>query len=129
MNCKEKIIRLAVFGSLKKDFPLHDCLSTATFVEKGKVKGAMYLCGRYPHLYRPGVLEEKLYRQHEVEIYNIPNDSFEGIQRMEHGAGYETQEIEINKKLTKIFFTRDDGRYHERLPWITAYTLQTLKSL
>jgi len=117
------VVRLAVFGSLKKGFFNHGILKDCPKVDEGTVRGAMYLCYSYPHLYREEAkLDPALYRDHGVEIYEVPQNTFQRIEAMERGAGYNTHIKVINGQPAYIFFTDDNARSHEHLPWLESFT-------
>ncbi len=73
--------KLFVYGTLKKDFPLHNTLDSADFVGKGYISGyAMYNLGSYPAAVR---LPIGTVNKVHGEIYNVPNDLYPVIDQIE----------------------------------------------
>ena len=118
--------KIAVYGSLKKGF-YNYFEDMGEPIARGKIKGAMFLCGSYPHLYRPEVSEDEQITEHDVEIYNIADIDYQGIEGMEIGAGYQKVAMEIEGHEVIVFYSRDD--YHYKKDWIEAYTQSLFKKV
>lgn len=90
---------IGVYGSLKKGFRLHNPygLHDAEHLGDRTINGAMFRVGSgacYPVLFvgdRVGDFEPIDYT---LEIYNVDDDTFGDLKRMEEGAGYETVAFE-----------------------------------
>jgi gamma-glutamylcyclotransferase (GGCT)/AIG2-like uncharacterized protein YtfP len=89
---------IAVYGSLKKG--LHNDWGTRDGKFLGTVitSGEMYSVGTYP------VLMENGKKQYEMELYDISEEMYKQIHRMEIGAGYIAKEIEILQTKATIFY-------------------------
>lgn len=115
--------KIAVYGSLKKGFyNYRDSMGEP--IAHGTIKGAMYLCGGYPHLYRPEVSQEDLVREHPVEVYEIDESVYNPIERMELGAGYQVYPTKIGEHDVVVFYSRDNHTY--KANWIEGYTHEVL---
>ena len=75
-------MKLAVYGSLKKNRYNHSMINHCKFIESGVTKGTMYSRGAYPMLMPKG---EDI---HKIEIYDIDLTTYVNIYEMEIGAGY-----------------------------------------
>lgn len=98
----------------------------------------MYSNGSYPKLYK-GVdqfeedaelrakfladpaFEDNKARQHELEIYDVSEQAYEGIRGMELGAGYEEEQIETPFGSAAIYWM-PLGRAGSFDHWVESYT-------
>lgn len=117
---------VAVYGSLKKGFYNHRGLGEdAEFLGRGIVNGVMYSNGSYPKLYHPtgkdgGSFDDDLSENHEIEVYRITDARFQGIESMEHGAGYISETIETEWGPATIYFVPHKN-FYEGDHWVEAY--------
>jgi gamma-glutamylcyclotransferase (GGCT)/AIG2-like uncharacterized protein YtfP len=74
---------ITVYGSLKAGRYNHSILIGSTYLGKTEVKGTLYRVSSYPALVNEG---ENIY---EAEVYEVSDEVFDAIYRMEIGAGYE----------------------------------------
>lgn len=81
---------VAVYGSLKLGRYNHPLISDCKFLGESTIKGTMYSLGTYPALIEEGNDE------HRVEIYELPDDIYLRVKRMEIGASYVEKEVEFN---------------------------------
>ena len=115
--------KIAVYGSLKKGFYNYR-ENMGEPIAHGTVRGSMYLASSYPHLYREEVSEPEHVREHAVEVYEVADDTYAGIEGMELGAGYQVTPIDIGGHECIIFYTRDDHNYKRN--WIEEYSEKTV---
>ncbi len=115
--------KIAVYGSLKKGF-YNYFPAMGEPIAHGTIRGAMYLCGSYPHLYRPEVADEALVREHPVEVYEVSDSDYRDIENMEVGAGYQVFESNVAGHDVVIFYSRDNYTYKNN--WIEGYTKDLL---
>jgi len=87
---------VAVYGSLKKGKYNHPLMETSELLGKATIKAKMFSLGSYPAIIKGD-------DEHEVELYNMPDDMFSRVQGMELGAGYieEEQEFTIDGESIK----------------------------
>jgi hypothetical protein len=90
--------KVAVYGSLKKGHYNHHWLEHCPLVRTGKIKGTMYSMGSYPMLMEEGNDE------HDIEVYDVDEETFESIEQMEIGAGYKEKVVDG----AIVFFGADD---------------------
>jgi len=79
----KKYRQLAVYGTLKKGYPLHNWFIGAEFIKDDIVKGELYKVS-YPFLLDGD-------NDVHVEVYDVDEDTFDKIALMEESAGYETE--------------------------------------
>jgi gamma-glutamylcyclotransferase (GGCT)/AIG2-like uncharacterized protein YtfP len=77
---------IAVYGSLKKGKHNHSLLETAKFIGDTTVRGTLYSMGSYPALIAEGDNE------YPAEVYEVDDEFYNSIKRMELGAGYREEE-------------------------------------
>lgn len=118
--------KIAVYGSLKKGFYNHNRFNMGEPIARGKIRGAMFLMYSYPHLYRSGFCDKGLERSHEVEVYDVDDDTYNAIKRMEISAGYQEVPMTIDGHDCTVFYSRDD--YDYKLNWIKEYSANTVPS-
>lgn len=121
---------VAVYGSLKKGFYNHDGLGKgAKLLGTMTVNAVMYSNGSYPKLYHIAEdgagpfapFDEKLARQHGVEVYLITDERYNSITRMEVGAGYVPETIETPFGPATMYWMPYEHFYDEDF-WVEAYT-------
>jgi gamma-glutamylcyclotransferase (GGCT)/AIG2-like uncharacterized protein YtfP len=86
--------RIAVYGSLRRDEYNHrgSFATGAKFINKGIIRGAELVGGNaYPWI----VESDNPSSSVVVEVYDLPNDLFDGIEAMEIGAGYERRPVKV----------------------------------
>lgn len=108
---------IAVYGSLKRGKYNHSCLEGCEMVAQGKVKGTMYAVSSYPALVPEGD------KEYDVEVYEVPTDTYNAIVGMELGAGYCLSTIDIGGYEATIFYasTALAERCKESKPIIDSY--------
>jgi gamma-glutamylcyclotransferase (GGCT)/AIG2-like uncharacterized protein YtfP len=80
---------IAVYGSLKRGKYNHDFyLKDAKKLGEIDVIGTMYLVSSYPALVDDGENE------YVAEVYEVDDETFESLDRMESGAGYVQKIVE-----------------------------------
>ncbi len=96
------------YGSLKSGFHNNYRLGEkAVFLGFRTVLGVMYLHHNYPKLYKPTdkPLNNGLQKYHNCEIWQINDDTYNDIKKMELYEGYEEETIETRwDKKTGIFW-------------------------
>lgn len=80
---------VAVYGSLKLGRYNHAIISDCKFLGESTIKGTMYSLGSYPALIEDGDDE------HRVELYELPDDIYLRVKRMEIGASYIEKEVDF----------------------------------
>jgi gamma-glutamylcyclotransferase (GGCT)/AIG2-like uncharacterized protein YtfP len=82
------MLKLAVYGTLKKGFYNHSLLAAAKYVRDAVILGEMFLYkpGNFPVLINDK--DTNFTREYHCEIYEVPVWDFLAIARMEVGAGY-----------------------------------------
>ena len=118
---------VAVYGSLKKGFYNHGGLGEdAEFLGNSSVSAVMYSNGSYPKLYHSTghkVMDNfdlSKTRVHELEVYSISDARFQGIERMEHGAGYVSELIDTEWGPATIYYMPHE-RFSGHDTWVEAY--------
>jgi len=81
---------IAVYGSLKKGKYNHSILEDQKFVGTTTVKGTLYRVSSYPALVEGGDTE------YPSEVYEVEDEMYERIKKMELGAGYKEVEVACN---------------------------------
>jgi gamma-glutamylcyclotransferase (GGCT)/AIG2-like uncharacterized protein YtfP len=90
MNSKK--IKLFVYGTLKRGGMLHDYyLGKSEFVKKDFVRGELYALYGLPFL----VVGKNRTSKVPGEVYNVSDEVFDEIKKMEEDAGYKTVEVSI----------------------------------
>lgn len=74
--------QITVYGSLKAGRYNHRIIEDSYYIGKTTVKGTLYAVSSYPALIEEGDNE------YEAEIYEVSDDVFNRVNRMELGAGY-----------------------------------------
>ena len=89
---------IAVYGSLKKG--LHNDWGTrdGKFLGIALTLGDMYSLGGYP------VMMENGTKEYEIEVYEVSEEMYKQIHRMEIGAGYIAKEISTSRGKATIFY-------------------------
>ncbi len=78
------MVKIATYGSLKRGFYNHGRMGAQHYIGDMKVRGKMCLMfGSYPKL----MLSDDG-NEHDVEVFNVDNLTFELLDSMERGAGY-----------------------------------------
>ncbi len=130
MTAATKLV--AVYGSLKKGQYNHAGLGAdAEHLGDMTVRGVMYSNGSYPKLYKQdGVLgfPNEVTKDYPVEVYRIDEARYNGITRMEEGAGYDAQDIETPYGVATIYYMPHDN-FSSRDHWVEAYPEPTRSPL
>lgn len=93
---------IAVYGSLKKGMHNHHWLEDAPMLGDIKVRGTMYLVhNSYPVLMDGDDV-------HEAEVYDVTDDVYNKILRIEQNAGYAVREIETEFGTANVFYGTDE---------------------
>ena len=82
------MIKIGVYGSLKKGHYNNVMLKGKEPLEVKKIKGTMYRVSSYP------VLMEYGDKEYDLEIYEVDKETYLRIFHMEIGAGYRAVEME-----------------------------------
>lgn len=101
----KRTVRLFVYGSLKRGFPLHSSwLKDQEFVGPAELKGFSLLSlGAYPGLISVNNDDFSVIG----EVFNVVADTFEELKDMEESVGYSTVEVELADKTTAYAFVFD----------------------
>lgn len=92
---------IAVYGSLKKGRHNNWWLEDAPMLGETKVRGTMYLVhGSYPVLMDGN-------NEYEAEVYDVTDNVYAKILRIEQSAGYAVREIETEFGTAKVFYGTD----------------------
>ncbi|WP_042697566.1 gamma-glutamylcyclotransferase family protein [Thermococcus sp. PK] len=87
-------MRIAVYGTLRRGKPLHWYLEGARFLGEDWITGYELYFDALPYAVRgSGNLK--------VEVYEVTDEIFEGINRMETNAGY--RPVELSTKFGRAF--------------------------
>lgn len=78
---------IAVYGSLKRDRHNHRMLLGSKFLGETTVRGTLYRVSSYPAL----VDNDK--HEYVAELYEVDEDTYNAVRRMELGAGYVEKEV------------------------------------
>lgn len=103
------MFKIAVYGSLKKDYYNHRIIEGAELVGKDTVKGYMTLVYSYPQLMLTDDGDE-----HDIEIYLISEDQYNRCHQMEIGAGYTERRIDTKygSAIIWVFEKKEDMSGH-----------------
>lgn len=102
--------RVAFYGSLKEGYWNHSRfnLEKDKRHENGVVTGSMYRSGMYdawfPYLFEQAIDDSINDREHVVEVYEIDDDKYDMIRRMEENSGYHESTVMVNGEECNIFF-------------------------
>jgi gamma-glutamylcyclotransferase (GGCT)/AIG2-like uncharacterized protein YtfP len=110
---------IAVYGSLKRGKYNHN-ESQMTRVGDGAVRGSMFMCYSYPHLYPVDRSVPEQVIDYPVEIYTVSDEYFARLDRMESGAGYEGVLEKFGDFEAIIWYKKGHGK-DTTLPYITEY--------
>ncbi|BAA29921.1 gamma-glutamylcyclotransferase family protein [Pyrococcus horikoshii] len=94
MSYKEKSVRIAVYGTLRKGKPLHWYLKGAKFLGEDWIEGYQLYFEYLPYAVKG---KGKL----KVEVYEVDKETFERINEIEIGTGYRL--VEVSTKFGKAF--------------------------
>ena len=89
---------IAVYGSLKSGHYNNPIIMSGKMIKKDTIRGTMYSLGSYPALLDSGNDE------HEVELWEIDEDVYNRVSRMESGAGYITVQVDFSGILADVYF-------------------------
>ena len=89
--------KIIVYGSLKKGKYNHRILEDSKFLADTTVRGTLYSLGAYPALIDEGENE------YPAEIYEVDDEVYYSIARMEFWAGYIAVEFNVAKELGEGF--------------------------
>lgn len=81
---------IAVYGSLKRGKYNHTLIENCTFLGDTTIKGTLYSLGSYPAIIEDGDNE------YPAEVYEVPDEIYERVRRMELGAGYKEVIVDGN---------------------------------
>ena len=97
-----------VYGTLKRGRHLHRTYGfhNSEFLGEDTVKGELYTVGWYPVLYEDG--------EHVTdvpgEVFDVDEDTFKTVSRMEEAAGYETKKTKTKSgKNVYVFFYKGES--------------------
>ena len=97
--------KLFVYGTLKKDYSLHDYyLKTSEFIKKDFVRGELYALYGLPFL----VVGKDRVSKVPGEVYNVSGEIFNDIKGMEEDAGYKTIKVLTLGKHSVYAFSYSD---------------------
>ena len=102
---------LAVYGTLKKGYPLESWLCDAKFQRDDSVSGSLYISpgGGIPFL---GKGVDKVH----VEVYNVDEDTFSAVKHMEEAAGYKTTLTRLKSgQEAYVFFYPHISKHFKRI--------------
>ena len=98
--------KLFVYGTLKKDYSLHDYyLKTSEFIKKDFVRGELYALYGLPFL----VVGKDRVSKVPGEVYNVNSKVFDEIKKMEEDAGYKIVEVLTVGKDSVYTFSYDES--------------------
>jgi gamma-glutamylcyclotransferase (GGCT)/AIG2-like uncharacterized protein YtfP len=107
--------RITVYGSLKKGKYNNVLLKDSKFIGDTEVKGTLYSLGSYPALVNEG---ENAY---PAEVYEVSDEVYERVSRMELGAGY-VEVADIKNNSTVYYAGSRLAEYcHENAKQIDSY--------
>tara|TARA_R100001086_G_C11848217_1_gene261054 strand:+ start:38887 stop:39210 length:324 start_codon:yes stop_codon:yes gene_type:complete len=84
------MIKVAVYGSLKRGKYNHRGMDGCKFLGETKLKGTLYRVSSYPALLEEGDNE------YDAEIYEMTEEQYRPIHNMEIGAGYKVGRVDDN---------------------------------
>jgi gamma-glutamylcyclotransferase (GGCT)/AIG2-like uncharacterized protein YtfP len=93
---------IAVYGSLKSGHYNHYLLGEARFLGETTVRGTLYSMGAYPALAESGD------KEYHAEVYEVPDEEYERIRRMELGAGYIEKEKVWKGSTVTVFYVGEN---------------------
>lgn len=105
--------RIAVYGSLRQGEYNHR-QDMGEMVAQGVItNAALYTLGAFPCIVATDNTDDSVV----VEVYDLPEKVFDGIHRMEIGAGYEIKPatVQVTKGLCDICTCGDDECNHDIL--------------
>lgn len=115
-------MRIAVYGSLKKGKYNHR--EGMNHVGNSTIRGSMFMCFSYPHLYPEDRSVPEQVKEYPVEIYEVDEELFGALDRMERGAGYTGEVLSFDTDSgvvdATLWFKNGEGK-DTRLPYITEY--------
>lgn len=114
--------KIGVYGSLKKGMYNYR-KEQGEPIAHGKVSGAMFLPYSYPHLFRAEVSDPQHVKEYDVEVYEVSDDLFNSLNRMEEGAGYQAVDCTIAGHEVVVWFMNDNVK--PRGMWIPEYSKET----
>lgn len=87
-------VRLFVYGSLKRGFPLAGWLARSDHIEDGEVfEHTLLSLGPYPAMFYTGMPEHGVMG----EVYDVPEDDFARLQQMEEAVGYQAVDVYVGE--------------------------------
>ncbi len=112
-----KLKKIAVYGSLKKGKYNHSILESSKFLGKTQVTGTLYTLGAYPALCGSGN------NKYEAEVYEVSDEVFDLIDRMELGAGYKRVERVFGNDIAIVYYADKHLEQHcvDNLKEISSY--------
>lgn len=115
--------KIGVYGSLKKGMYNYR-KEQGEPIAHGTIRGAMFLPYSYPHLFREAVSDPQHVKEYDVEVYEVSDDLFDSLNRMEVGAGYQAVDCQVAGHDVVVWFMRDDVA--PRGQWIPEYSEKTV---
>ncbi len=102
-------MKIAVYGSIKKGKHNHRWLEGAEMLGETTVRGTMYLVsGSYPVLMEDvSMFEDEGEHEYVAEVYDVPEDVYERIKRIEIGAGYTVRKVDTEFGEAVVFYGTD----------------------
>ena len=105
-------MKIALYGTLKKGYPLHRLLNDSTLLSYDKVHGTLYMNGggSIPYL----VKKDK--GNIRVEVYEVNDEVFSSIKNMEENAGYRTELTKLKSgDEAYVFFYQKVGNFFKKI--------------
>lgn len=114
---------IAVYGSLKRGKYNHR--EGMKHVGDSSIRGSMFMCYSYPHLYPENRCVPEQVIEYPVELYEVDEDMFNRLDRMERVAGYLGEVLSFTLtdgtvKEATIWFKTGEAK-DSTLPYITSY--------
>ena len=104
--------KIAVYGTLKKGYPLHSWLNDSKFLSYDKVHGTLYINGggSIPYL----VKRDK--GNIRVEVYEVSEEKFSSLKNMEENAGYKTELTKLKSgEEAYVFYYPKVGSFFKKI--------------
>lgn len=114
--------RIAVYGSLKRGKYNHR--ESMKFIGESTIRGSMFLCYSYPHLYPEDRSLPEHVIEYPVELFEVDDEMFQSLDRMEQGAGYTGHLLTfktVDGEVEALLWFKDGHGKDSSLPYITSY--------
>jgi gamma-glutamylcyclotransferase (GGCT)/AIG2-like uncharacterized protein YtfP len=93
--------RIGAYGSLKYGFHNFERMGEQRLCGETTIKGTMLMFSNYPYLFN--CLGSEYENEHQVEIYEVDDATYERIADMELGSGYHTEHINVDGNPVVLF--------------------------